>query len=1077
MSRQFGGGTGEEGTERERAYRDNEPACQAGDLRRLIERIANQLNDSDQRHSATLAQMQSRLDILGAQARHHKANLPQEFAPAFERIEKGISALGERITSSHDPLNERDADGLTNFDDGHLYETAQSMASIAPPATTQPAIDSLAGLSTQTTPTHATSETIQPVEPAYAIEPVMANDETAWQQQDAEALTTHYEQEFGTITTDADGADRTDPNKVHTDDRRPFDGRLEAIADVEMPRPHSTNSAPQDVRAHLHDGERDWLEGQFVDIARKIEDTLAQRSSDTGFADLGERFENLEQRFGSAMHEVATRSDLEALQALEAHISELAEQFDVSRNQLSRLDNIEHSLAAVIDRLTDPRFDNALDRSGAEEQNLEHLISSAVDQIAQRLPATQPEMPDLKSFAEGIAAATAERVASHFAEIAPAHVQGTQSDVDAIRQLLDQFVNEQREGEEQTAIVLDTMQRALIRVLDRVDALETSHSKATADYGRYDAEPTGTRPFESTPTSADGAKSGAPIQDGTYQPPEREAGPRPSVNATPPSSTAHQPPPQPSTPASIERLRQGFVADARRAKEKAATAAPQTTADFDPDGPVVQLGQAATGNVRLSMPRAEPPKTDVEKNTGIINKLRNPSRKLLVAAIVLMIAIPGALMLLKKDQAAAPAPAAIERSEGPNERAITPVSPTRQINEGSGLKLDGAVQVPKAATPDTEQKTAPGRSSSITPDLLNTGKSATGIETSPTSRDDLTRTPPQTQSRGAGQGIEAPAQVNELHNLRLPAAASTNGGPPAGITVATSRRAPSLAQLERLSERNTAAQLSNQLGQAQVNAVPAALIPEFMGGETTSNAAPATPGLQASVSQAHRQPLNLPPAQVGPLSLRMAAANGNPSAEFAVAARFADGTGVKQDLEEAMRWYQRSASHGFAQSQYRLATFYERGLGVTQDIARAKIWYQRAAENGNVKAMHNLAVLSAGRTAKVPDYKAAAQWFKSAAEHGLADSQFNLAVLYESGLGEAQDNQAAYFWFALAARNGDTEALRRHKELEQAMKPAELAEANRKLNNWRQKQADRVANDPLAASEAWKAQAAAEGAI
>lgn len=250
-----------------------------------------------------------------------------------------------------------------------------------------------------------------------------------------------------------------------------------------------------------------------------------------------------------------------------------------------------------------------------------------------------------------------------------------------------------------------------------------------------------------------------------------------------------------------------------------------------------------------------------------------------------------------------------------------------------------------------------------------------------------------------------------------------------------------------------------------------------MHGESTSEAAPSAPRIQASISDSRRQPLDLPPAQVGPMSLRMAAANGDPSAEFAVAIRLADGTGVKQDLSEALRWYQRSAARGFAQSQYRVATFYERGLGVKQDNARAKIWYQRAAENGNVKAMHNLAVLNAGRSAKVPDYTAAAKWFKAAADYGLADSQFNLAVLYEGGLGVSQDTKAAYQWFALAARNGDAEAQRRQGELEQSMKPEELAEARATLDNWRAKQADRIANDPLTASEAWKAQAAAQGAI
>ena len=250
-----------------------------------------------------------------------------------------------------------------------------------------------------------------------------------------------------------------------------------------------------------------------------------------------------------------------------------------------------------------------------------------------------------------------------------------------------------------------------------------------------------------------------------------------------------------------------------------------------------------------------------------------------------------------------------------------------------------------------------------------------------------------------------------------------------------------------------------------------------MGGENSGNPAPGMAKAQTPVSDAHRTPLDIPPATVGPLSLRLAAAKGDPSAEFAVAARFAEGNGMKQDLDAALRWYQRSAARGFAQSQYRVATFYERGLSVKQDNARAKIWYQRAAQGGNVKAMHNLAVLSAGRTAKVPDYKTAAKWFRAAADHGLADSQFNLAVLHESGLGASRDLREAYKWFALAAAKGDTEAGRRQKDLEQAFAPTELEAARRLVAAWRAKPADRIANDALAASEAWKNRASASGAI
>jgi len=215
--------------------------------------------------------------------------------------------------------------------------------------------------------------------------------------------------------------------------------------------------------------------------------------------------------------------------------------------------------------------------------------------------------------------------------------------------------------------------------------------------------------------------------------------------------------------------------------------------------------------------------------------------------------------------------------------------------------------------------------------------------------------------------------------------------------------------------------------------------------------------------------LGLPPATVGPVSLRLAAGNGDPSAEFEVASRLAEGKGTDQNLALATRWYQRAASKGFVQAQYRLGTLYERGLGVTKDLNRAKSWYQRAAEQGNVKSMHNLAVLAAGRSGLTPDYETAVKWFKSAAQNGLADSQFNLAVLTESGLGVAKDKVEAAQWYIIAARSGDRESIRRRDALRAQMTKSELSQADALVAAWQPLMPDRLANDPTAAGQAWKA--------
>jgi localization factor PodJL len=206
-------------------------------------------------------------------------------------------------------------------------------------------------------------------------------------------------------------------------------------------------------------------------------------------------------------------------------------------------------------------------------------------------------------------------------------------------------------------------------------------------------------------------------------------------------------------------------------------------------------------------------------------------------------------------------------------------------------------------------------------------------------------------------------------------------------------------------------------------------------------------------------PVEMPPATIGPLSLRHAAANGDALAQLEVASRFAGAKGVPQDFAQAATWYQRAASQGLANAQYQLGTLYDRGRGVAADPARARVWYGRAAEQGNVRAMHNLAVFSTGRPGVSQDYPLAVQWFTEAANHGLADSQYNLGILYESGLGVPTSLVEAYKWYSLAARSGDKDAIRRRDALRIKLEPVSVSAVDTLVIKWRAKPLDPAAND------------------
>jgi len=244
--------------------------------------------------------------------------------------------------------------------------------------------------------------------------------------------------------------------------------------------------------------------------------------------------------------------------------------------------------------------------------------------------------------------------------------------------------------------------------------------------------------------------------------------------------------------------------------------------------------------------------------------------------------------------------------------------------------------------------------------------------------------------------------------------------------------------------------------------------------EPTDTAAvqpPDAPADPAPAAAAPSQSTDLPPP-VGPDALQQAATAGDPAAAFEVAARYAEGRGVPEDMTAAVAWYRRAAEAGLAPAQYRLGSIYEKGLGVPKDAAAAQDWYRRAADAGNVNAMHNLAVLYAEGAGGTPDLERAADLFRQAAERGVRDSQFNLAILHARGLGVPQNMVEAYKWFAVAARSGDAESAKRRDIIAAALSPEALEEAEAAAAAFKPVPLDPAANDVTGPEGGWGEDAA-----
>ena len=992
----------------------NGESCRAGDLKGLLHSIVEQISDADRRHSETLSQMQDRLSSMGHEARSMRTRVPENFQPAFERIEAGMSELASRIAEVNFPHGHdlASAPDLT----AKLSGAAHTDTQIAPKASLQPSAPS----------------------PAAAVEPPMALRSALDQKQQSQSRKRDEETNRGYANVDTfDVIESLPGNTSDPWDRDSAEalanlydpvnqsfkpGAANSTPEAEAPRPYEVAAAAATAPVQPGTADHAWFETRFSEIASHIDQALADVRPDQSYFAIGQRLDQLERHFGQAFENVATRGDVESVRLIEAHMSELVDHLENTSSQLARLDALENQIGKIAEKLEDV-----------------HRV--ALEGVGDQHSGDQPAVD-----VAAIAKAAAREAASYIAAAPLTSQPGL--DVDEMRSLFERTMSEIRLGDENTTVLLDTLQQAMIRLLDRVDAIELNQHRSAEMQSQtlqhdYEHRPASlntdpARPFQHEPENRSALNAAvaavasvnstpSPFQHAPgndydfadeFAPPDRRAYSEPELPQLPPAS--QQSAPQRSS----EKLRQDFIADARRAKMRLAN---ENTSQSD------EIVINKPEDLDTLKSTKSPAKPVAKPHTTVAMPARGKaasaiSPRIIALALTLVLVVAGGAWFFMPGSS--------------SKRASIEGAP-----KNSTLVANGAAANP--ATAGTSDK------------LTDAKTAAPGVK--PTMAP-----PPDADFAPQANPDKAAPELNlhsTTHGLILPEDSTLIGHdvPVHGISVSTDQNVGA-ADIERARRQQAMARVSSNLGLAAgdvISSTPAAHVPD-----ATENSAPGA--AYEVVARTPNGPLDIPPATVGPLSLRLAAANGDASAEFEVGARLAEGKGTTQNFKDAAKWYQRSAAKGFVQAQYRLGTLFERGLGMKADQARAEDWYRRAAEQGNVKAMHNLAVLSANQRGGSPDYAKSASWFSKAADYGLADSQFNLAVLYENGLGVPEDLKIAYKWLSLAARSGDKEAVRRRDILKGKLSADDLVEAERLVATYKAASIDKMANDARTAGEAWK---------
>ena len=357
--------------------------------------------------------MRDRLASLSDEARSIRAQVPHEFEPDVERIQQQMQRLGERLSVLSGGQGQRP-------------------------------LRREAGAGSQA----ASDEVILLGAPSKTDNP--------WDEQSANALTRFYES------------------------GEPFAACRAGPPDLPR-RPQAQGAARQD--AGDVSMEPAWLNERFADIAQRIEQSLAEIRPESSLLTLGRRFDQLEERMTSALRGVS-RTDMGELRGAEAQIEEINTQLDQFRRQLARLDAIDAHLGTLAAQLSDERlgrlFNQGSAMGGGDASRLE-AIDAQLGTLAAQL--SHERLADLigqgamrSADLEGWADAAAQKVVTRLAD---QHLTDAQPrDIGEVRGMLESFINERRHSDENNASMLETMQQAIIRVLDRIDALELGQQHA-----------------------------------------------------------------------------------------------------------------------------------------------------------------------------------------------------------------------------------------------------------------------------------------------------------------------------------------------------------------------------------------------------------------------------------------------------------------------------------------------------------------------------------------------------------------------------------------------------------------------
>jgi TPR repeat protein len=132
------------------------------------------------------------------------------------------------------------------------------------------------------------------------------------------------------------------------------------------------------------------------------------------------------------------------------------------------------------------------------------------------------------------------------------------------------------------------------------------------------------------------------------------------------------------------------------------------------------------------------------------------------------------------------------------------------------------------------------------------------------------------------------------------------------------------------------------------------------------------------------------------------------------------GQHVAKDLVESFRLNALAAKGGYHDAVLAMGWYFIRGVGVEQNVEEAKKWYRKSARQGEPRAMFSL-----GQIAYMEkDFSESLMWFRRAEKTGHPRSSYYIGRQFWNGQGVEQNRKEAIRLFQIAAKGKVEEAVR-----------------------------------------------------